>query len=94
MSLLLQPVCTRVLPVFTPKVLFVALVHTRWNRIDLSSRAPLMPIDETKNVRIVFVVSHETRRDLDALAKKDRRPLGAYLRNLCEDHVKETKENG
>lgn len=53
-----------------------------------------MPIDETKNVRIVFVVSHETRRDLDALAKKDRRPLGAYLRNLCEDHVKETKENG
>ncbi|WP_167897225.1 hypothetical protein [Synechococcus sp. CC9311] len=50
-----------------------------------------MPIDETKNVRIVFVVSHETRAELEVLAKKDRRPLGSYLRNLCEDHVEEKK---
>lgn len=50
-----------------------------------------MPIDETKNSRIVFVVTHETRAGLERLAKMDRRRLGEYLRNLCEDHVKEHK---
>lgn len=50
-------------------------------------------IDETKNVRIVFVVSHETRRELEALAKKDRRPLGAFVRNICEDRIAAEKEN-
>ena len=47
-----------------------------------------MPIDETKNVRVVFVMTHELRAEMEALAKLDRRPLGAYIRNLCEDHVK------
>lgn len=48
-----------------------------------------MPIDETRNTRIVFVVTHETRAGLERLAKLDRRRLGEYLRNLCEDHVAE-----
>lgn len=46
-----------------------------------------MPIDETKNSRIVFVMPHELRAQLEALAKQDRRTLGAYIRNICEDHV-------
>ena len=46
-----------------------------------------MPIDETKNSRIVFVMPHELRAQLEALAKKDRRTLGAFIRNICEDHV-------
>ncbi len=46
-----------------------------------------MPIDEEKNSRVVFVMPHELRAQLEALAKKDRRPLGSYIRNLCEDHV-------
>ena len=48
-----------------------------------------MPIDETKNVRVVFVLKHETRKEMERLAKRDRRALGAYLRCLCEDHVAE-----
>ena len=47
-----------------------------------------MPIDETKNKRLVIVVNQDTARDIEALAKKDRRPLSAYVRNILEDHVK------
>jgi hypothetical protein len=46
-----------------------------------------MPIDEEKNSRVVFVMPHELRAQLEELAKKDRRPLGSYIRNICEDHV-------
>ncbi len=47
----------------------------------------LMPIDDTKNKRLVIVVSHETAQAIEALAKKDRRPMSAYVRNILEDHV-------
>ena len=47
-----------------------------------------MPIDETKNKRLVIVVSQDTAKDIEALAKKDRRPLSAYVRNILEDHVR------
>ena len=47
-----------------------------------------MPIDETKNKRLVIVVSHETAQAIEALAKQDRRPMSAYVRNVLEDHVK------
>ena len=46
-----------------------------------------MPIDETKNKRLVIVVSQDTAKEIEALAKKDRRPLSAYVRNVLEDHV-------
>ena len=46
-----------------------------------------MPIDETKNKRLVIVVSQETAKEIEALAKKDRRPVSAYVRNVLEDHV-------
>ena len=51
-----------------------------------------MPIDETRNCRIVFVVKHETREQLELLAKRDRRALGAFLRCMCEDYVEEHKD--
>lgn len=47
-----------------------------------------MSIDTTKNKRLVIVVSHETATAIEALAKRDRRPLSAYVRNILEDHVK------
>jgi predicted DNA-binding protein len=50
-----------------------------------------MPIDETKNKRLVIVVSQETAKEIEALAKKDRRPLSAYVRNVLEDHVSAAK---
>ena len=34
-----------------------------------------MPIDETKNKRLVIVVSQETAKTIEQLAKKDRRPV-------------------
>ena len=46
-----------------------------------------MPIQETKNRRSVFVMPHELRAYLEALAKQDMRTLGAYIWNICEDHV-------
>ncbi len=46
-----------------------------------------MPIDTTKNKRMVIVVSNETAQAIEALAKKDRRPVSAYVRNILEDHV-------
>ena len=46
-----------------------------------------MPIDTTKNKRLVIVVSNETAESIEALAKKDRRPVSAYVRNILEDHV-------
>ena len=46
-----------------------------------------MPVDQTKNKRLVIVVSHETARAIEELAKKDRRPTSAYVRNILEDHV-------
>ena len=45
-----------------------------------------MPIDNTKNKRLVIVVSQETAKAIEALAKKDRRPVSAYVRNVLEDH--------
>ncbi|MDC0277614.1 hypothetical protein OAK87_01420 [bacterium] len=47
-----------------------------------------MPIDDTKNKRLVIVVSHDTAKAIEALAKKDRRPMSAYVRNILEDHAK------
>ena len=47
-----------------------------------------MPIDQTKNSRVVFVMPIPLREEMERLAKLDRRTLGAYIRNLCEDHVK------
>ena len=52
-----------------------------------------MPIDETKNKRLVIVVSQDTAKEIEALAKKDRRPLSAYVRNILEDHYKENRDN-
>ena len=52
---------------------------------------PSMPIDATKNKRLVIVVSVETAKDIEALAKRDRRPLSAYVRNVLEDHVAAAK---
>ena len=46
-----------------------------------------MPVDSTENKRLVIVVSHETARAIEELAKKDRRPTSAYVRNILEDHV-------
>ena len=54
---------------------------------------PSMPIDETKNKRLVIVVSQDTAKEIEALAKKDRRPLSAYVRNILEDHYKENRDN-
>ena len=53
-----------------------------------------MPIDETKNSRVVFVMPHELRAQLEALAKQDRGTLGAYIRNICEDHVVAASQQG
>ena len=50
-----------------------------------------MPIDDTKNKRLVIVVSHETATAIEALAKKDRRPMSAYVRNILEDHCQAAK---
>ena len=47
-----------------------------------------MPIDETKNKRLVIVVSQDTAKEIEALAKKDRRPVSAYVRNILEDHCR------
>ena len=47
-----------------------------------------MPVDLTKNKRLVVVVSLETADAIEALAQKDRRPMSAYVRNLLEDHVR------
>ena len=46
-----------------------------------------MPIDETKNKRMVVVVDLDTAQAIEELAKKDRRPLSAYVRNILQDHV-------
>lgn len=46
----------------------------------------MSPIDETKNKRLVIVVSQDTAKTIEALAKKDRRPVSAYVRNVLEDH--------
>ena len=46
------------------------------------------PIDETKNKRMVIVVPLDVAKEIEALAKKDRRPVSAYVRNLLEDHAK------
>ena len=46
-----------------------------------------MSIDTTKNKRLVIVVSHDTAKTIEALAKKDRRPISAYVRNILEDHA-------
>ena len=46
-----------------------------------------MSIDTTKNKRLVIVVSHDTATAIEALAKRDRRPISAYVRNILEDHV-------
>ena len=53
---------------------------------ELAPTSP-MPIDTTKNKRLVIVVSNETAQAIEALAKKDRRPVSAYVRNILEDHV-------
>ena len=50
-----------------------------------------MPIDETKNKRLVIVVGKDTAKDIEALAKADRRPMSAYVRNILEVHVKAAK---
>ena len=52
-----------------------------------------MPIDETKNKSLVIVVSQDTAAEIEALAKKDRRPLPAYVRNILEDHCKEARDD-
>ena len=59
----------------------VPLVHT----LGLAPSYP-MPIDETKNKRLVIVVSQDTAKTIEQLAKKDRRPVSAYVRNVLEDH--------
>ena len=46
----------------------------------------MAPIDETKNKRLVIVVSQDTAKAIEALAKNDRRPVSAYVRNVLEDH--------
>ena len=50
-----------------------------------------MPIGETKNKRLVIVVSHDTAKDIEALVKAERRPMSSYVRNILEDHVKAAK---
>ena len=55
--------------------------------------SPSMPIDETKNKRLVIVVSQDKAAEIEALAKKDRRPLSAYVRNIIEDNCKEARDN-
>ena len=53
-----------------------------------------MPIDETKNKRLVIVVSQETAKTIEQLAKKDRRPVSAYVRNVLEDHCQAAAMRG
>lgn len=48
-----------------------------------------MPIDPTKSKRLVIVVPNELAADVEALAKRSRRPVSEYVRNLLADHVKE-----
>ena len=47
-----------------------------------------MPIDPTKSKRLVIVVSNELAADVEALAKRSRRPVSEYVRNLLADHVR------
>ena len=51
-----------------------------------------MPIDVSKNKRLVIVVSQDTAAEIEALAKKDWRPPSPYVRNIIEDHCKEVRD--
>ena len=53
---------------------------------------PSMPIDVSKNKRLVIVVSQDTAAEIEALAKKDWRPPSPYVRNIIEDHCKEVRD--
>lgn len=46
-----------------------------------------MPIDETINKRMVLVVDRPTAEAIEQLAKKDRRSVSNYVRNVLQDHV-------
>ena len=47
-----------------------------------------MPIDETTNKRMVLVVDIPTAQAIERLAKRDRRSVSNYVRNVLQDHVK------
>ena len=70
----------------------VPLVHTLG--LAVASALHPMPIDETKNKRLVIVVSQETAKTIEQLAKKDRRPVSAYVRNVLEDHCQAAAMRG
>jgi len=46
-----------------------------------------MPINYDTTKRIPITVSHEMADKISELAKKERRSVASYLRNIIEDHV-------
>ena len=47
-----------------------------------------MPIDESINKRMVLVIDIPTAQAIEQLAKRDRRSVSNYVRNVLQDHVK------
>lgn len=47
-----------------------------------------VPINPKDSKRLVIVVPNDLAEQVEALAKKDRRPVSAYVRCLLEDHVR------
>ena len=47
-----------------------------------------VPINPKASKRLVIVVPNDLAEQVEALAKKDRRPVSAYVRCLLEDHVR------